>query len=138
LQVEKAHAFKCGTFGASSLVERHFATGDHGGNLTIWDLERTDAPVYHVKAHTHVNAIDAVGGLNIGGGAPEIATCGRDGAVRVWDPRVKEAVVALEPAEGQTGRDCWAVAFGNSYNDEERWARIRSVLSVQPAGSDMP
>lgn len=26
----------------------------------------------------------------------------------------------MSPAEGETKRDCWTVAFGNSYNDEER------------------
>jgi hypothetical protein len=29
-------------------------------------------------------------------------------------------VLALEPGEGQPVRDCWTVAFGNSFNDEER------------------
>ena len=69
-------------------------------------------------------------------------TGGRDGCVRLWDIRVKEPVLALEPGEGQpirssifiyhyygfatitlvstTIRDCWTVAFGNSFNDEER------------------
>ena len=42
------------------------------------------------------------------------------GCVRVWDPRVKEAVLSLEPAEGESARDCWTVAFGNSFTDEER------------------
>lgn len=44
------------------------------------DLERIEAPVYSVKAHDQiVNAIDGVGGLGIGGGAPEIVTGSRDG-----------------------------------------------------------
>lgn len=78
-------------------------------------------PVFQVQAHKSiVNSIDGVGGLGIGGGAPELATCSRDGTVRVWDPRVKEPVLSLEPAEGEEARDCWTVAFGNSYNDEER------------------
>ena len=34
-----------------------------------------------------------------GGGAPELVTGGCDGCVRVWDPRVPDAVVALEPAK---------------------------------------
>lgn len=60
------------------------------------------------------------GGLGIGGGAPEIVTGGADGCVRVWDPRVPDAVMALEPAPSESKRDCWAVAFGNSFNDSER------------------
>lgn len=44
------------------------------------DLERLELPVYSVKGHdTIINAIDGVGGLGIGGGAPEIVTGSRDG-----------------------------------------------------------
>lgn len=35
-KVEKNTAFKCGTFGASSLRQRHLATGDFEGRLQIW------------------------------------------------------------------------------------------------------
>lgn len=39
----------------------------------------------------------------------------------VWDVRQKdEPVATFLPTEGSTGRDCWAVAFGNAYNDVER------------------
>lgn len=39
----------------------------------------------------------------------------------VWDVRQKDQPVAkFTPLESQTGRDCWCVAFGNSYNNEER------------------
>ncbi|XP_057854144.2 dynein axonemal assembly factor 10 isoform X3 [Cryptomeria japonica] len=121
-KVEKSCSFKCGTFGASSLVERQLATGDFKGNLHIWDLEKMGIPVFHVKAHeTIINAIDGCGGLGIGHGAPEIVTGGRDGRVCVWDQRQKDDPVALfEPETRDTNRDCWSVAFGNSYNDEER------------------
>eukprot|EP00638_Chattonella_subsalsa_P009882 CAMPEP_0117747132 /NCGR_PEP_ID=MMETSP0947-20121206/8332_1 /TAXON_ID=44440 /ORGANISM="Chattonella subsalsa, Strain CCMP2191" /LENGTH=321 /DNA_ID=CAMNT_0005564533 /DNA_START=163 /DNA_END=1128 /DNA_ORIENTATION=+ len=120
-ETEKSKGIKCGTFGASSLEERHIATGDYVGMLNIWDLERTDIPVFSVQGHsTIINCIDGAGGIDVGYGAPEILTGGRDGCVRVWDPRVNEPVLSLEPGEGQAARDCWAVAFGNSYNDQER------------------
>jgi WD40 repeat protein len=110
---------KCGTFGGSFIEDRHIATGDHKGKLVIYDLEQTNKPIYEQQAHTSiVNAIDGCGGLGIGSGAPEIVTGGRDGCVRLWDPRVQEPVLALEPGEGQPVRDCWTVAFGNSYSDE--------------------
>ena len=36
--------------------------------------------MYSVKAHKEIiNAIDGVGGLGVGEGAPEIVTAGRDG-----------------------------------------------------------
>ncbi len=99
------------------------------------------SPVYTSKAHgSIINAIDGIGGLGIGGGAPEIVTGGRDGeleyyqynfnkinkmlligSVKVWDPRQSGTPVAeMSPADGEVKRDCWTVSFGNSYNDEER------------------
>jgi hypothetical protein len=43
-------------------------------------MEKLDQPIYSVKGHTEIiNAIDGVGGLGIGEGAPEIATASRDG-----------------------------------------------------------
>jgi WD repeat-containing protein 92 len=117
----KPEGIKCGTFGASSIEERHLACGDYKGKVAIYDLGRQDVPIYNVQGHNGIiNAIDGIGGQTIGYGAPEIVTGGRDGCVRVWDPRVPEPVVSLEPDEGQSIRDCWSVAFGNSYNDEER------------------
>jgi len=41
--------------------------------------------VYSVKGHKEIiNAIDGVGGLGIGEGAPEIVTAGRDGMLLWW------------------------------------------------------
>lgn len=121
-EIEKAKPIKCGTFGAASLQQRFLATGDFGGNLHIWNLEAPEMPVYSVKGHKEIiNTIDGVGGLGIGEGAPEIVTGSRDGTVKVWDPRQKEDPVAnMEPAQGENKRDCWTVAFGNAYNQEER------------------
>lgn len=121
-EIEKAKPIKCGTFGATSLQQRYLATGDFAGNLHIWNLEAPDIPVYSVKAHKEIiNTIDGVGGLGIGEGAPEIVTGSRDGTVKVWDPRQKDDPVAnMEPVQGENKRDCWTVAFGNAYNQEER------------------
>jgi len=44
------------------------------------NLEKMELPVYSVKGHSEIiNAIDGVGGLGIGEGAPEIVTGSRDG-----------------------------------------------------------
>jgi len=119
---EKKESLKCCTFAASSLQERHLATGSFSGKLETWDLERGEMPVYSVKAHTEIiNCIDGCGGLGIGIGAPEIVTGSRDGAVKVWDVRQNDDPVALmQPKEGEARRDCWAVAFGNAYTESER------------------
>ncbi|KAI5746328.1 hypothetical protein M8J77_002439 [Diaphorina citri] len=91
-------------------------------NHAIMNLNDTYAPVYSVQAHKEViNCIDGVAGRSEGCGAPELVTGGKDGSVKVWDPRQKDRPVALiETAEGEKKRECWAVSFGNSYNAEER------------------
>lgn len=33
---EKPQGIKCGTFGASALEDRHLATGDYGGVMSVW------------------------------------------------------------------------------------------------------
>ncbi|XP_007890464.1 dynein axonemal assembly factor 10 [Callorhinchus milii] len=121
-EIEKSKPIKCGTFGATTLQQRYFATGDFDGNLNIWNLEAAEFPVYSVKAHKEIiNTIDGVGGLGIGEGAPEIVTGSRDGMVKVWDPRQKNTPVAnMQPADGDTKRDCWTVAFGHAYNQQDR------------------
>lgn len=91
-----------------------------GSSGTVTSSLAASAAVFSADAHkSMLNCIDGCGGLGIGGGAPELVTGGHDGCVRVWDPRVPDPVVSLEPAAGETARDCWSVAFGNSF-DEER------------------
>ncbi|KAI8473700.1 MAG: WD40-repeat-containing domain protein [Monoraphidium minutum] len=121
-EVEKRDGFKCASLGAAPPGAAQLATGSFGGRLQVWDLEAPAAPVFDVQAHAGiVNAADGLGGRALGYGPPEIATGGRDGAVRVWDVRQPDApVAAFEPADGAAARDCWAVALGNSYNDDER------------------
>ncbi|XP_077299935.1 dynein axonemal assembly factor 10 [Arctopsyche grandis] len=120
-QREHPNALKCCTFGASSHTSRQLATGDFQGNLDIWDLEDLST-VYSAKDHKDmINCIDGIGGNANNCGAPEIVTGSRDGTVKVWDQRQKEKPVAnMEPYPGETKRDCWTVAFGNSYNNTER------------------
>jgi hypothetical protein len=40
--------------------------------------------------------------------------------VKVWDPRVKDPVLSLEPKDGESARDCWTVTFGDSFDDDHR------------------
>ncbi|XP_037951972.1 WD repeat-containing protein 92-like [Teleopsis dalmanni] len=87
------------------------------------DLDRTDLPVYNVVAHKSIiNSIDGIGGKQIDCGPPEIVTGSRDGSVKVWDIRQGQAPVVDMTPEGAEGdrRDCWAVAFGNSFDNQER------------------
>ncbi|KAI5632429.1 WD repeat-containing protein 92 [Phthorimaea operculella] len=120
-EIERPNSFKCATFGASSDVDRKLATGDFKGTLEIWDLEMNNQ-VYITKEHTDIiNCIDGMGGNTVNCGAPELVTGSRDGTVKVWDPRQRGKPVAnMQPANGESKRDCWTVAFGNSFNDSER------------------
>jgi WD40 repeat protein len=131
----RPQGIKCSTFGASRLASQHLAMGDYGGTLSICDLERaisndnkpkkqiqdTTVEIFSMQGHTGiVNAIDGIGGTSCSCGAPELATGGKDGCVKIWDPRVNQAVVTLDPDKASCSRDCWSVAFGNSYNYDER------------------
>jgi WD repeat-containing protein 92 len=110
-EYERKAAVKCGTFGASGLIERRLATGDFEGRLQLWDMENPKAPLYNAQAHASiVNDMDGCGGAAKGYGAPELATCGRDGCVRVWDVRQHEApVAAFEPLDTENIRCAAAV-----------------------------
>jgi WD repeat-containing protein 92 len=105
-EMEKKSAFKCGTFGTSTGSDRKFSTGSFDGHLQIWDMEKPVDPVFSVQAHASiVNAVDGCGGMAKGYGAPEIATCGRDGCVRLWDPRQENApVAAFQPTNKENVR----------------------------------
>lgn len=111
---------KCGTFGASGIADRQLATGGHDGRMSLWDLTQLQKPIASAKAHIGiVNAIDGAGSKGVG--PPEIATAGQDGAVRVWDTRQPDApVAAFVPGASNRSRECWTVAFGDCYGEEQR------------------
>ena len=69
---EYPHPLKCGTFGASSLSQRHLATGNFEGKLQIFDLERLAVPTFSTQAHAGIiNQIDGAGGKVIQGGSAD-------------------------------------------------------------------
>lgn len=122
-EAEFPRAIKCSTFGANLLGNSPALTcGDFEGYITRYDLEQVSKPLFSVKGHNSIiNAIDGCGGTGLQTGPPEIASASRDGTVKIWDVRQpNKAVANISPKEGETARDAWAVALGNSYNDEER------------------
>lgn len=86
-EINHPSGVKCGTFGACLPNKADYAFGDFKGDLNIVDIET--GRIYFT-AHAHhaiVNSIDGIGGLDSGYGAPELVTGGRDGCVKLWDPR---------------------------------------------------
>ena len=84
---EKEQGIKACTFKASPISVRDCACVDMKGRLTIYDIEKGKAK-FDVQAHESLaNCIDGIGGKGPEYGAPELVTGGRDGCVRVWDPR---------------------------------------------------
>ncbi|RHZ13080.1 hypothetical protein DYB31_000622 [Aphanomyces astaci] len=117
-ELEKQHGVKCGTFGASSLDARHLAVGDYAGIMSIYDFEKPEIPVYSAQAHKSIiNCIDGCGGLNIGYGAPELATGGRDGdGAGLLDRCLRYYFVVQH--RSLSCLNCRSP--GNSFNDDER------------------
>jgi len=110
---------KCATFGASRLGDGHLAMGCYDGQLSICDVDVSHGDrreLFSINAHEGIiNAVDG-----ICGGAPELVTGAKDGCIKVWDQRTPKPVVTLTPDKSSSARDCWTVAFGDSYNNEER------------------
>ncbi|CCD12925.1 unnamed protein product [Trypanosoma congolense IL3000] len=135
---------KCCTFAhnsrQASSAALTMAVGDFAGGLTVWDVERFSTgsldsksstnsggshglddcePIFKAP-HAHESIINAVDGAQFSG-PPEIASCGRDGCVKVWDVRQdSKPVVVLSPADPARARDCWTVRLGNSSDPDER------------------
>ena len=117
----KENGFKCCSFGASSFASLDLALGDIEGNFQILDLEK-GVPNYEIKkAHkSTIYSIDAVG-KSLYYGIPEIVTGGKDGDVKVWDLRSDKHAILLEPKGIENNcTECWSVAFGGCYNNDER------------------
>lgn len=128
-ETRKSMPFKACTFGHGPSDGRQLATCDFTGNLHLWDVERggtagavDDKPLVEFKM-AHKSMINSIDGC-MHDGPPELASGGRDGAVKVWDVRqASKPVLSLIPAESENNkvpRDCWTVRLGNSYDRENR------------------
>ncbi|KAG4069814.1 hypothetical protein HA402_006829 [Bradysia odoriphaga] len=110
--VDKKSAFRCATFGGTIRNSSSLSLGNFNGNLQIFDIERSDFPIYDVEAHDGiVNCVDGMGN----GDGVEVVTGGQDGLVKVFDPRQGAPVVCISPVKKEDGgsgcRDCWSVTF---------------------------
>lgn len=132
---------KCGCFGFSSSPTRLLAIGGKKGDIHIYDIDKSPKrshsedfyePPLQTYKRVHDGVIYSIDGCGENFGPPEIATGSIDGIVKVWDIRQKnKCVTGLKPTESQTKVECWAVAFGNSFDDENR------VLACGYANGDL-
>ncbi|XP_031459227.1 WD repeat-containing protein 92 [Phasianus colchicus] len=118
-EIEKAKPIKCATFGAASLQQRHLILHLPGGfPLFLFVI------LFHFFLYIEAVWRDQAAfpwGNQSSASIWLTALHSSIGTVKVWDPRQKETPVAnMEPAQGESKRDCWTVAFGNAYNQEER------------------
>jgi WD40 repeat protein len=98
-KVDHNKGVKSGTFAASPSNHCCYAFVDLEGKLSVLDLEKQKV-FWSVKAHDGIaNSVDGAGGEGNGYGSCELVTGGRDGCVRLWDPRQNSPVLSLEPVE---------------------------------------
>mmetsp|Transcript_7036 Transcript_7036/g.10344 ORF Transcript_7036/g.10344 Transcript_7036/m.10344 type:complete len:360 (-) Transcript_7036:6-1085(-) len=112
------HPLTCCTFDHCKLDNRQVALGDNDGWLWVYDLENLNKPLFKTNAHPN-QSLAAVAGCGRVHGAPELATAGFDGNVRVYDVRLPNQSVAFLDGSGD-GRQAWSVAFGDAYDATHR------------------
>lgn len=114
--IETEHGIKCANFGSCDSVIRECAIGDFSGFLQVYDLEKSQKPIFSNRVHDEIiNCMDGAGAP----GPREIVTGSRDGKICLSDIRCKESVVAsLKPSGDQ--RDCWTVSIGGTTSQQDR------------------
>lgn len=109
---------RCSTLETGDTLNRQMATGDFSGNLAVWDLE-TMKQEKSVNAHS-----DVLTCISSSKSFSNILTGGRDGEVKLWDPRNLEAPsLRMVPEPGQARKQCWSVCQSqpNSEDSQEHF-----------------
>ncbi|CRG95176.1 G-beta repeat protein, putative [Plasmodium gallinaceum] len=92
------------------------ACGSFDGSILLYDIHNLSKEYYKIKKHNKlINKIDCKSYKNNN----IIVTASRDGSVKIFDIRTYQDVVSLEPPKNSAYiPDCWCVATGNNYIEE--------------------
>uniref|UniRef100_A0A8C9H2P8 G-beta repeat protein n=1 Tax=Piliocolobus tephrosceles TaxID=591936 RepID=A0A8C9H2P8_9PRIM len=89
------------------------ACGSFDGSILLYDINDLSTPYYTIKKHKKlINKIDCKSFKNNN----IIVSASRDGSVKIFDIRTNREAVSLEPPKDSAYiPDCWCVATGNNY-----------------------
>ena len=125
--VEKASGFRCAAMGVQPSVLRQVVTGQYNGQVSLWDLDHLQSPVWSGKHSQLVNSVHC--GDSKSSTRPEILSSCRDGTVNLWDTRVADRPVMLLRSSSRSS-DCWVAKFGTFFiRKEDNRLRQRTELS---------
>jgi len=82
-------------------------TGGTEGIMRLWNIEEPDAPITNFRGHSGGICAIAWGGIHL-------ATGSSDGSVKLWDPRVQEAIHSIDIVGGNT--EVAALSWSQSSN----------------------
>ncbi|CRH01622.1 G-beta repeat protein, putative [Plasmodium relictum] len=110
------------------------ACGSFDGSILLYDINNMSKEYYKIKKHNKlINKIDCKSYKNNN----IIVTASRDGSVKIFDIRTYQDVVSLEPPKNSAYiPDCWCVATGNNYIEENSYCGIEEENMNICAGYD--
>ena len=100
--------FRCCSFGVEPKALRRLVTGQYNGNVSVFDLEHPQTPVWSAKEDTLINSVDTP----FHSSRPEFLSTSRNGNVSLWDTRVFNSPVITLKSDDSTLQDCWIGKFG--------------------------
>ncbi|KAJ2527048.1 hypothetical protein GGH20_003240, partial [Coemansia sp. RSA 1937] len=135
-----APEFECQSFNigtSMSTCGRHLAAGSSSGNVVVWELDRmgTNSSGRRAVLQAHTKEAGCVAWYP-GKDKMQLATCGDDGILRLWEENAKLA----ESAKTDPTKQCsWGVsqlaqASQNALEWQERHAQVSEELARLKAG----
>ena len=110
------------------------AAGSTRGEIWIWKVAGASEPVLKISGEAALGHGDSVASLAFLPGGNVLASCGRDGTLRLWDTRSGAALARTPPCRRLFGR---SGACRGWFEDRCRWDRwLPAHLGERRAGSE--